>query len=301
MRIWVARSRGFWVKPESRGAEYTFFAGCLARLKLPQVERSVRFALTDLGLVLHDEPRFTCCPDPVVFRSSSRGDWLTLAARNLSLDSVRPIVTLCPGCASSLSEARHLLKHDGKARETVERSLSRESMELSLPEVSHFLKVLAEADLMGRLRDRISRKLDGLRVACHYGCHLVRPSAAVGFDDPEKPTSLEALTALLGAEPVDYEDKYMCCGRPSMDEKTSMEIAGHKLASMKAAGCDLIALACPFCFEQFDLGQAVLARKTGQDFGIPVVYVTQLMGVAMGRRPEEMGFDLHRVSLKDLL
>lgn len=289
------------MRTEGRGAVYTFFPGCLARLKLPQVERSVRLALTDLGIELHEEPRFTCCPDPVVFRSSSRKDWLTLAARNLSLDSGFPILTLCPGCASSLSEAGHLLTHDSEAREAAEQSLARENIKVRIPEVSHFLRLLSDAGLMDSIKVAVSAKLDGLKVACHYGCHLVRPSSAVDFDDPEKPTSLDTLVALLGAEPVDYEDKYMCCGRPSMDEATSMGIAEHKLSSMKAAGCNLLVVACPFCFEQFDLGQVMLRRKAGREFGIPVVYISQLMGIAMGRTPEEMGFDLHRTKLKGLL
>ena len=155
--------------------------------------------------------------------------------------------------------------------------------------------------MMEKVKGAVSRKLDGLKVACHYGCHLVRPSEAVGFDDPEKPMSLDALVTLLGARPIDYEDKYMCCGRPSMDEATSMGIAEHKLSCMKAADCDLIVVACPFCFEQFDLGQVVIARKTGREFGIPVVYATQLMGLAMGRTPEEMGFDLHRIKIQGIL
>ncbi len=289
------------MKPEGLAAQYTFFPGCLARLKLPQVERSVRLALTGLGIGLRDEPRFTCCPDPVVFRSASRRDWLTLAARNLSLDSDLPIVTLCPGCASSLSEAGHLLSHDTEARQAAERSLSRENIKLRIPEVSHFLRLLTEIAVMEKLKDAVSADLSGIKVACHYGCHLVRPSEAVHFDDPEKPTSMDTLVAILGAEPLDYEDKYMCCGRPSMDEATSMAIAEHKLSSMKAAGCSLLVVACPFCFEQFDLGQVMLARKAGREFGIPVVYVTQLMGIAMGRTPQEMGFDLHRSKLKGLL
>lgn len=286
------------MKTEDRGAQYMFFPGCLARLKLPQVERSVRLVLSGLGLDLRDEPRFTCCPDPVVFRSSSRRDWLTLAARNLSLDSGLPIVTLCPGCASSLCEAGHLIDHDEEARKEVGESLSEAGIDLRIPEVSHFLKLMTDAAMMERIKVAVSRRFDGLRVACHYGCHLVRPSVAVDFDDPEKPTSLDALVSLLGAEPVDYEDKYMCCGRPSMDEATSMGIAEQKLSGMKAAGCDLLVVACPFCFEQFDLRQVMLARKQGSNFDIPVVYITQLMGLAMGRSHEDMGFDLHRTKLK---
>ena len=276
--------------------QYQFFTGCMARTKLPQAERSVRLVLTDLGVELKDEPRFTCCPDPVVFRSASRAEWLNLAARNLSLDSGLPMLTLCPGCASSLSEARHILSHDTEAAGATGSKLKKMGLRLELPEVSHFLRLLSREDFMEVIRKKVTKRFEGLKVACHYGCHLVRPSSAVDFDDPEKPTSLDEVISLVGAEPVDYVDKYLCCGRPSLDEATSMGIAGHKLQGLKDAGADLLIVACPFCFEQFDLGQVVIGRKKGSNFGIPVLYATQLLGLAMGRGADELGLDLHRVS-----
>ena len=285
---------------KSDRSQYQFFAGCMARLKLPQAERSVRLVLTDLGVDLKDEPRFTCCPDPVVFRSASRADWLNLAARNLSLDSGLPIVTLCPGCASSLSEARHILSHDDKTSSDVSSRLKKLGLDLGLPEVSHFLRLLSSRDLMEAISRKVSKKFEGLKVACHSGCHRVRPSSAVDFDDPEKPTSLDQLVSLVGAEPLDYADKYMCCGRPSLEETTSTEIAEHKLQGMKDAGAEVLVVACPFCFEQFDLGQVLIGRKKGTSFGIPVLYATQLLGLAMGRGADEMGLDLHRVRPKSI-
>jgi heterodisulfide reductase subunit B len=289
------------VKTEVGRSEYTFFPGCLAKLKLPQIERSVRSVLTRLGIDLRDEPRFTCCPDPVVFRSGSKRDWLTLGARNLTLDSEMPIVTLCPGCSSSLSETRHVLTQDEQARRSVAKRLGREGDDLRVPEVGHFLSLLIEPDRLAALEKALVKRFGGLKVACHYGCHLVRPSSAVAFDDPEKPTSLDMLVGLMGAEPVAYEDKYLCCGRPSMDEATSAGIAEHKLASMQDAGCELLVLACPFCFEQFDLRQVLIARRGGRDFSLPVLYITQLMGLAMGMTSEEMGLDLHRTKFKEIL
>lgn len=286
------------MKTEPEKLRCQFFAGCMARLKLPQAERSVRLVLTDLGVELRDEPRFTCCPDPVVFRSASRAEWLNLAARNLSLDSGLPMITLCPGCASSLSEARHILSEGGDASTEVDSKLKKMGLKLDLPEVSHFLRLLSREDFMKAIGKKVSRRFDGLKVACHYGCHLVRPSDAVAFDDPEKPTSLDRIVSLLGAEPVDYVDKYLCCGRPSMDETTSMAISQHKLQSMKDAGAELLVVACPFCFEQFDLGQVLLERKKKASFGIPVLYATQLLGLAMGRSADEMGLSLHRVPTK---
>jgi heterodisulfide reductase subunit B len=288
------------VKPEATRQEYAFFPGCMARLKLPQVERSVRALLEDLGVGIKDEERFTCCPDPVVFRSGSREDWLSLAARNLSLDSNLPIVTLCPGCASSLSEARHMLEEDEELASSVAARLEKTGLKLGLPTIRHFLKVLSDPAVSRDIAGKITRKFDGLKAGTHYGCHLVRPSSAVHFENPEKPESLDRLLSLAGARPVDYEDKYLCCGRPSIDEATSAAIVEHKLKAMRAAGCEVLIVACPFCFEQFDLGQAILKRK-GEDFDIPVLYISQFLGLAMGRTPEEMGLELHRTKPDRLL
>jgi heterodisulfide reductase subunit B len=288
------------VKPEAAREEFAFFPGCMARLKLPQVEISVRTLLEDLGVGLKEEPRFTCCPDPVVFRSGSREDWLSLGARNLSLDSGLPIVTLCPGCASSLSEARHMLDADKELASSVSARLEKSGLKLGLPRIQHFLKVIWNPAVREDIAGKITRRFDGLKAAAHYGCHLVRPSDAVHFENPEKPESLDGLLSLAGAQPVDYEDKYLCCGRPSIDEATSGAIMEHKLKAMKAAGCEVLIVACPFCFEQFDLGQAILKRK-GEAFGIPVLYISQFLGLAMGRDPHGLGLDLHRTKPDRLL
>jgi heterodisulfide reductase subunit B len=288
------------VRAEVARPRYRFFAGCLAKLKLPHIEHSVRSMLSILGIEVEDEPDFTCCPDPVVFRSASRSEWLSLAARNLALGSKNPIVTLCPGCASSLSEARHLLSGDRGLAASVGSKLQRMGMSLATPEVFHFLQLLTEDGMMESIGRRVGAALKGMRYACHYGCHLVRPSSAVRFDDPERPTSLDRLIGLAGGEPIDYADKYLCCGRPSLDEATSSAIVEHKLECMKRAGAQFIVVACPFCFEQFDLGQVLLARKSKKQYDLPVLYVTQVLALAMGVPRSDLGFDSHRVLLKEV-
>jgi len=285
---------------ENRASAYRFFPGCLARTKLPHIEVSVRRVLERLGIGLEDDARFTCCPDPVVFRSSSRSDWLSLAARNLSLDGEKPIVTLCPGCASSLSEARHLLSEDPGSRTDAAARIGKLGLDLNLPPVSHFLEILFDEERMKEIAAGVKRRLDGLRIACHYGCHLTRPSDAVDFDDPEKPRCLDELVALVGAESITYEDKYLCCGRPSLDEETSTGILERKLSAMKEAGAQAIVLACPFCFEQFDVGQTLLERKTGRKYGLPVFYLSQLLCLAMGGTASELGLDMHKVKAEGI-
>jgi heterodisulfide reductase subunit B len=277
---------------------YTFFPGCMARIKLPHIERSVRTVMSDLGVSLVDQKRFSCCPDPVVFRSASMAEWLSLGARNLALSGGRPLLTLCPGCSASLSETAGMLEEHPERVEPVRPALEAEGLSLEIPGVFHFLAVLDEPEIREAISRRIEKPFKNLRVACHYGCHLVRPSDAVRFDDPERPESLDRMVELTGARSIDYEDKYMCCGRPSLDQPTSEAMAGHKLDSMLEAGCDLLVVACPFCYEQFDLGQLVIGRKRGNAFDLPVLYVTELIALAMGHEPGELGVGLHRVEVK---
>ena len=278
---------------------YKFFPGCLARVKLPHLEKSVRTILETVGVRLSDEPNFTCCPDPVVFRSGSRSDWLAIAAHNLTLDRGDPILTLCPGCASSLAEAGSVLKGEGIPEE-VRRTLGK-SGDLHISEVMHFIRLLVDEDMLVTIKSLMRRDLSALRVGVHYGCHLIRPSHAIGFDDPEKPKSLEQLVTATGAQVVDYEDKMLCCGRPAIDEQTSQAISEHKLNCLKEAGCDLVVVACPFCFEQFDLGQVIIGRKRGKTYDLPVLYVTQLIGLGMGLDTGALGFEFHHVKPHKLL
>jgi len=279
---------------ETSTRNYKFFPGCLARVKLPHIEKSVRVVLDALGIGLNDEPRFTCCPDPVVFRSASRHDWLRIAAHNLARNGCETILTLCPGCASSLAEAAMVLREEAEGREVLA-ELRQDNHEPGIPGVLHFLKVLTEEDVLSRLKGLVRRDLGSFKVAAHYGCHLLKPSVAVAFDDPEQPTSLERIIHAVGAQVVDYQDKLLCCGRPAIDEQTSQSIAEHKLNCLKEAGCDLLVVACPFCFEQFDLGQVVIGRKKGLTYGLPVLYVTQLVGLAMDMDKPALGLGFHRV------
>ncbi len=279
--------------------EYVLFAGCLAKTKIPHLEALTKNLLEKIGISLVDNPDYICCPDPVVFRSSSRTDWVTIAARNLSLDGTRPIVTICPGCASSLSEARLALESDDKLREEVKLRLRNVGLSLRLPQVFHFLKVITNKDYRDRIRSGVTKQLRDLRVACHYGCHLVKPSNAVEFDDPEKPTSMDDLVGILEAQSLDYEDKYLCCGRPSLDEEVSVNILKHKVEKMKDAGAQAICVACPFCFEQFDLGQILLSRRIPDFDPLPVFYVSQLLLLGMGENWDALGFEYHRVKIRE--
>lgn len=273
---------------------YRFFPGCIASVKLPFIERSSRELISMLEISIADDPRFTCCPDPVVFKSASRKQWFERAKRNLTLDGGDPILTLCPGCKSTLAEVGLMLKIACDAGRIDDASLS-------ISSVFHLVEVLVGDGVIGRIKQMTKRDLSHLKVGLHYGCHLLKPSEIVGFDDPDMPLSLARIVESVDASIIEYKEMLLCCGKPSLDESTSLAMLRCKVDSIREAGCNLIVVACPFCFEQLDLGQLRLKTLGSDGQDIPVVYISQLILFAVGGDYRSCGFDWHRIRPNVLL
>jgi heterodisulfide reductase subunit B len=280
---------------------YTFFPGCLIRSRLPHLEKSARVVLERLGVNLTDLAGATCCPNPIYFRDLDREAWLTLAARNLSLfkDDGKPMMTLCSGCYSTFREAGHALGADKTLRERVGQCLKDIGREY-VPglDVEHFARFLYEKIGPERLKEVTNRPLKGLKVAFHHGCHFVRPSRLHEFDDPDNPTKLEELIRAVGAEVLDYPRKMLCCGITVMavDRNLSLQMGFEKLKLMKDFGADAVVLPCPSCMVQFDRNQRLIEKEFDTELSLPVFFLTELLGLALGESPESLGLDLHLVN-----
>jgi heterodisulfide reductase subunit B len=144
-----------------------------------------------------------------------------------------------------------------------------------------------------------------VKAAVFYGCHLLKPSELRPWNSVERPTFLDEMVKALGAESVPYRNKMMCCGAGggvrSGALDVSLDIARERLESMEEAGAECIIDVCPFCHLQFDIGQKQIAMKLGKNFNIPVIYYTQLLGLAMGFNPEELGIHMNETSSKSLI
>lgn len=278
--------------------KYALFAGCTIPIMLPHLEAASRKVLPRLGIEAVDLP-FTCCPTTTV-REIDDTAWLTMAARNLAAAEAKglDILTLCNGCTQSLKEARHLLG-DNKRREAVNGRLAEIGMEYrGEATVSHFASVLYE--MKDRLPSLVSGRLAGVRVASHPGCHLIRPSEIMDFDDPERPTKYDELIEAIGAIPVDYPNKTLCCGFRlfEIDRPASATVIMDKIEAMSLAGADLLTTGCPSCFQQFDRNQIIAQRADGRGVSLAVLFFTQLLGLALGFSAEEMGLGQHRVKVE---
>lgn len=280
------------------GGRYALMLGCLIPSRLPQIEAACRRVFPILGAEFDDNFDFSCCPNSPFIKPLDKEAWLTMAARNLSLveETGLTIATPCPGCSNTLLEAKHELDHDKELKARVNERLKTIDREYKgKAKVRHLLQVLVEDIGLNKVEAIVKTPLR-LKVAAHYGCHLLKPSKVMGFEEPFTAHSLEDLTKVVGGEPVEYENRDLCCGLvlSSTHQDGSLDLAHRKFSSAKAAGAEALLVTCPTCFLQFDTGQMRAAKKFGADYSMPVLYFTQLIGLAAGLTAKDMGLHSHR-------
>jgi heterodisulfide reductase subunit B len=283
---------------------YSLFLGCTIPARSRNYEISARAIAPRLDIEFVDIEEFSCCGFPLE-ASDERGA-LLLAARNLCLAEEKglDICVLCSACASTLTKAAYSLRKDRELRDDVNKELSRiGKVYQGTSRVRHFARVLLEDVGLERIKKEITRDLSGLRVATHYGCHYLKPSYVYeGFDDPQDPQSIEMILETVGVSNVQYRRKKDCCGGPVLlaDEELALSIAKEKLACVKEAGVDCMNLVCPFCDLMYDSNQKGIEAKFGIEYHIPVLYLPQIIGLAMGMGRKELGLQVNSVSTKEL-
>ncbi|MDP2953943.1 MAG: CoB--CoM heterodisulfide reductase iron-sulfur subunit B family protein [Chloroflexota bacterium] len=274
---------------------YAYYPGCSLHATAKEYDVSTRLVCRSLGLQLKELEDWTCCGASSA-HASSHLLGVALPARNLALarQTGLPLAVPCAMCFSRLRIAQHELE-DSSTREAVSRVLGQELQDgvAVLP----LLKVLAEEPL------EVKRPLKGLKVACYYGCLLVRPRKVMDLDDEDNPQLMDRLVERLGAEPLDWGLKTDCCGaglplaRPDIVHRLSHRL----LARAKAQGAQAMAVACPMCHSNLDMHQRDLEKEYGDKLGLPVFYFTQLMGLALGYSPKELMLDRHHTDPIPLL
>ena len=280
--------------------KYALFLGCTVPVRTMGYEVSTRSVMEKLGISLVDLKDFGCCGFPL--ESIDHDTYLSVAARNLAVAESEnlSVMTLCSACNGSLLKA-NLAMQDEKVREKINANLKPLGRTYKgTVEVKHAARVLYEN------KDKIAElaKPLNLNIAVHYGCHYIKPSEIYeDFEDPEVPYSLEEIVAAVGATPVQYEDKKQCCGGAvlGIDEAVSLEMTRQKLTHMKNAGADAMVLVCPFCDIMYDVNQKRIEKQSEEKFGIPVLFLPQFIGLALGLPPDNLGLKLNRVSVRSLL
>lgn len=281
---------------------YEVFLGCAIPSRFNNYESSMRAVAKALDIELIDFEGASCC-GTVVLKSIDENSWLSMSGRNIALAEHRghDIVTPCNGCFGSLKDTNHVLHDDATYRKKVNAALKPLGLEYTgKVKIRHFVEVLY--DLRDEIEKKIVRHLDDLRVAFHPGCHLIRPSNVAGFDDPELPKKVDELIELTGAKSVHWDLKLRCCGSPLLiaSEDVAVKMLREKMISANGAGANCVVTNCPACHTQFDIQQLGLKDEAGNSLELPALFVTQILGAAMGVDPEPLGFELNRVSLDSI-
>jgi heterodisulfide reductase subunit B/heterodisulfide reductase subunit C len=287
-------------------SELAVFWGCTIPARFPSIEKATRLVLQDLGAQPYEPSGFTCCPEGTLVKAHDPWTHQLTAARNLALAGATglDLLTPCNGCYSTFKEAQHAMDTPAGEYDAVQARLLAQGM--SWPEslrVFHLAEWLSDAVGTAAVARGAQKSLAGVRIAVHYGCHLLRPQPAVTWDDPLHPTKVEAMVRALGATVVDYPSKMQCCGG-ALDRcgqrESSLDFAQRKLSDLEEAEVDALVVVCPSCFQQFDLNQAALRRtRGGRD--VPVLYLGEVIALAYGHAADEIGLGMHRVSVAPFL
>jgi len=276
---------------------YAYFPGCRIPHHLPEYGTSVEAVCAALGVELV-KPEFNCCGYPMRHEHELASVFSAIHNFAIAEQAGLAILTPCKCCFGNLKYAANRMVEDPSLSGRVEELLADEG--LSMPtnlDVSHLLTILDEQVGADLLRQRTATPLAGVKVACHYGCHALRPGNITGFDDPLAPTMFERIIQSLGAETVEWDLRLECCGYPlrGRDDTVSSALMRKKLEGAQGAGADIVATACTYCQLQFDRERDRLHFGDMLRKAPPAVLVTQLVGLALGLDSRKLGLKENRI------
>jgi len=292
--------------------KYAYYPGCAAKGAAPELHQSVMKVVDRLGIEVVELTAFNCCGAGVITEADPDLAY-TLNARTLATAEKLNlnIMTVCGTCQGVLGGANKVLREDDALRARINRAL-KETTGLEYQgtvEVKHLQWILVKDFGVEALAKFITRPLSDLAIAPFYGCYILRPSNATGFDDWENPTSLEKLIRAAGAQPVEYDGRTKCCGFPVLLEKDqiALSMVGKHVGEAKQKGGDAMVTPCPLCHMSLDIYQERAEKKIQKEEGstrkldMPILHLPQLLGLAMGLTPEELGMKRHLVSTGPLI
>ncbi len=275
-----------------------YYPGCVAKGGAPELYRSVRLILEPLGIEATELFDAACTGAGVLTeRNPLLADALNGRTFAMAERKGMPIMTICSTCTGTMLACNARLQ-DEAYRAQVNTLLAPEKYEYQgTTTIMHLLWVLVEEVGLDRVRALVKRPLTGLRVAPFYGCYLVRPSALVGDGHPDRDRYLEEVIAALGGDPVEYDGARKCCGFPiiTMNRENGLKMTGRNIADAKDHGADVMVTPCPLCHLNLDGQQEEAARALGVPLGVPILHLPQLIGLAFGFSPKELGMSHHLV------
>jgi succinate dehydrogenase cytochrome b subunit len=284
-----------------------YYKGCLASLSAKELDTSTQALAPQLGLELEELESVTCCGAGDIHEAEP-DYYLHLNARILAYaeeTGADTLMTICNVCTLNLRQANWQLRNDEGLLERVNENLQAVGVPRysGAVEVKHLLWLIAEGDGYEQLKRVAHKGLKGLKVAPFYGCQILRPSKILGFEDPDRPSSLEAIIEACGGEPIDYPAKIKCCGFPIIQAREDVALGEliQPIEQALEAGADAMVTPCPLCHLSLDAWQSKLEASTGKTFELPILHLSQLIGVAAGIPASELKFKRHVVPVTDVV
>jgi heterodisulfide reductase subunit B len=276
---------------------YAYFPGCSAESTARDMHESSLAVAEKLDIELIEPKGWTCC-GATAGHQTNRVLAASLPAATLLKvkDMGMDMIVNCAACYNRMKVANHHILMDADMRNNVGDALGRDYD--GSVRVRHFLEVLHEDVGLDAIEKALKHSLNGLKVACYYGCLLVRPHEVTQFDDPENPTFLDRLVTTMGGESLEWPHKLECCGGGLSMSRTDVvvNLVDSIVGMAKAAGAECITTSCPMCQINLDMRQLDIQKQTGKRYDMPVVYVTQLLGLCLGIPAEKLGLSKLMVS-----
>ncbi len=282
-----------------------YYPGCALKAHATSLEYGVstEAMLKALGVEFREVPDWNCCGASAGHMTNSA---LTRAlnVRNLALAEaagLNEVLAPCPLCAKELALANHEVKEDKKLLE--------EACDAAEMTYNCGVRTMTLVEFLYDRRDLVAEraggKLPDIPVACYYGCLHTRPPEVFGFDDTEQPTTMDHLCRTMGLAPVEWTHKTECCGAGFTMSRPDIvaRLTGRILAAASRAGAEAVVVACPMCHVNLDMrqGQAAADAGLGDDFHMPIIYLAQMVGLALGLEPQELSLGTHFVDTSDLV
>ena len=287
---------------------YAFYPGCVSRGAAPELFASTMEVCAKLGIELEFEPmRSASCTGSGVLQEKNLRLGDTLNARNFALAERTglPLLNICSTCQGVMSQANERLTSDPAYLASINEDLAEEGLEYKgTADPRHLMWVIVEDVGLDKLRSQVVRPLTGFKVAPFYGCYIVRPTSALGFDEhPEREDSLERVIEAVGAEVVDFPGKTLCCGFPilTINESNSVKMVANHTLDAKKGGAQAMVTPCPLCHLNLDGYQPQASASANQPIDLPIIHLPQMLGLALGIDPKAMRLDKHIVSTTKLL
>ncbi len=281
---------------------YAYFPGCSLSSSGYDYDLSFKFVARALGIDLVEVKDWVCCGASSAHATSHLLS-VALPVLNLShaeKDGFEKLIAPCLACLSRFKAANLELEHDTDLKKKMHEIFDYKYQ--GKVKVSHPLEVFLEIGLE-KIRERIRKKLIGLKVACYYGCVLTRPPKIAQFDNVEDPQSMDSIIRTLGAQPVEWSFKTECCGVSMTLTRSDivLKLSNDILREAKEAGANVIAVTCPLCQANLDGRQSQIEETYKTRYRIPILYITQLMGLAFGAFPKEVGIQKLITSPQEVL